>query len=107
MQRIAMVTRVRPDKLEDYRRLHSDPWPGVLETLRANGIGNYSIFLRGDLLFGYFEYSGDDIDASMAVVAADPVTQEWWTRTDPCQDPLAGTPEGEQWAPMESVFLMP
>ncbi len=101
-----MVTRVRPELVEEYRRLHADPWPGVLETLRANGIGNYSIFLRDDLLFSYFEYAGADLAASMAAIAADPVTQEWWTHTDPCQDPLPGTPPGEQWAELESVFYL-
>lgn len=106
MQRIGMVTRLRPEHAEEYRRLHVEVWPGVLETLQANGISNYSIFERDGLLFAYFEYDGTDLDASMAAIAEDPVTQEWWKLTDPCQEPLPGTPPGQRWAPMESVFYL-
>jgi len=41
-------------------------WPGVEAALRAASVRNYSIFLRGDTLFGYFEYHGDDFEADMA-----------------------------------------
>lgn len=105
-QRIASVIRVRPEKLDEYKQLHAAPWPGVLERLRACNIGNYSIFLHGELLFSYFEYRGTDLAADMARIAEDPVTQEWWKLTDPCQERLPGTPEGEQWMPIPSVFFM-
>jgi L-rhamnose mutarotase len=38
----------------------------------------------GTDLFAYFEYVGDDFEADMAIMEADPVTQEWWTHTKPC-----------------------
>jgi L-rhamnose mutarotase len=31
---------------------------------RAANVRNYSIFRHGDLLFGYVEYVGDDLDAT-------------------------------------------
>jgi L-rhamnose mutarotase len=40
----------------------------------------------------------------MARMAADPVTQQWWKLTDPCQEPLESRAEGEWWAQMEEVF---
>lgn len=40
------------------------------------------------LLFGYWECHGTDFAADAAKMAADPVTQDWWTPTDPCQEPL-------------------
>jgi L-rhamnose mutarotase len=40
----------------------------------------------------------------MAAMAADPVTQDWWRLTDPCQQPMPGTAEGEHWAALEEVF---
>ncbi|MFF0223339.1 L-rhamnose mutarotase [Streptomyces sp. NPDC004629] len=106
VQRYGMVIEVRAEKLEEYRRLHAQPWPGVLETLRAHHIANYSIFEHSGLLFSYFEYHGDDFAADMAAIAADPVTQEWWKLTDPCQRRLATAGDGEWWAQMEQVFLM-
>ncbi|MGV8972450.1 MAG: L-rhamnose mutarotase [Rhodoglobus sp.] len=52
--------------------------------ITACGLRNFSIFVRGDVLLGYYEYVGDDYKADQAKMAADPVSQEWWSRTDPC-----------------------
>ncbi|MEV6104989.1 L-rhamnose mutarotase [Streptomyces sp. NPDC051940] len=106
VRRFGSVIRLLPEKREQYLALHAEPWEGVLERLRASHVGNYSIFLHGDLLFSYFEYSGTDYEADMAAIAADPVTQEWWKLTDPCQERLPDTPDGEQWLALPSVFFM-
>jgi L-rhamnose mutarotase len=37
-------------------------------------------------------------------MAADPVTQRWWSLYKPCQKPLAGRAPGEWWSAMEEVF---
>ena len=106
MQRMGMVIGIRPDKIDDYKRLHAAVWPEVLDQIRGSNIRNYTIFLREpeNLLFGYWEYHGDDFAADMARMAEDPKTREWWCHTDPCQSPLATRAEGEQWAMMEDVF---
>lgn len=104
MRRVASVIRLRPEKEGEYRRLHADAWPGVLATLRAAHVTNYSIFLRDGLLFSYLEYTGDDYAADMARIAADETTRRWWELTDPCQEPLPTVAEGEWWASAEEVF---
>jgi len=104
MQRYGMLIKVRPEKLDEYKELHANPWPGVLKTIYDCNIRNYSIYLKDGFLFGYYEYIGDDYAADMARMAADPVTQEWWKHTDPCQEPLSTRKEGEWWAIMEEVF---
>jgi L-rhamnose mutarotase len=104
VKRYGMVIRVKPEKLDDYRRLHAQPWPEVLKTIRDCNIRNYSIYHKDGLLFSYFEYVGDDFEADMARMAADPATREWWKLTDPCQEPLPTRKEGEWWATMEEVF---
>jgi L-rhamnose mutarotase len=104
VQRIASVIRLRPDKEAEYRALHADAWPGVLDALRAAHVINYSIFLRDGLLFSYLEYTGDDYAADMAAVAQDETTRQWWQLTDPCQQPLETAADGERWAPAEEVF---
>ena len=106
MQRLAMVIDVKPDKLDEYKRLHADAWPEVLAALCAAHVRNYSIFLKDHTLFGYLEYHGEDWAADMATVAADPATQRWWALTDPCQEPWATRADGEWWALMQPVFLM-
>jgi L-rhamnose mutarotase len=57
-----------------------------------------------NMLFAYFEYHGDDFDADMAKMAADPTTQKWWDVMKPMQQPVAARAEGEWWANMEEVF---
>lgn len=104
MQRYGMLIKVRPEKLDEYKELHASPWSGVLKTIHDCNIRNYSIYLKDGFLFGYYEYIGDDYAADMAKMAADPVTQEWWKHTDPCQEPLSTRKEGEWWAIMEEVF---
>jgi L-rhamnose mutarotase len=109
MKRYGSVLAVRPEKVEEYKRLHAAVWPDVLGMIRACHIRNYSIYLRklpdGRLyLFSYFEYAGKDFAADMAKMAADPTTQKWWAVCKPCQEPLPDRAEGEWWASMEEVF---
>jgi L-rhamnose mutarotase len=106
MQRVAQVIRVRPERIEEYKRLHADVWPQVLDRIRRSNISNYSIHLHGDLLFSYFEYHGDDLDADLAAMADDEATQQWWEVTGPCQQPMPDAAPGQWWVPMEQVFLM-
>jgi L-rhamnose mutarotase len=103
-QRYGMVIKVKPEMLAEYKRLHAEPWPEVLATITACNIRNYSIYFKDGFLFSYFEYIGDDFAADMAKMAADPKTQEWWTHTNPCQEPLESRAPGEWWARMEEVF---
>ena len=106
MQRMAMVIGIKPERIDDYKRLHADAWPDILDMISACNITNYSIFLREpeNLLFGYWEYIGEDFEADAARMAADPRTQEWWDICMPCQAPLETRKEGEWWAMMDEVF---
>ena len=89
MRRFGQLIGVRADAIEEYERLHAAPWPGVLDRIRRSNIRNYSIFREGTQLFAYFEYVGEDFEADMAAMAADPETQRWWALTDAMQEPLA------------------
>ena len=104
MKRYGSVIGVRPEKLEEYKKLHAAVWPAVLDMIREVNIRNYSIYYKDGLLFSYFEYVGDDFEADMAKMAADPTTQEWWAVCKPCQVPVETRAEGEWWADMEEVF---
>ncbi|MEX2232390.1 MAG: L-rhamnose mutarotase [Cyclobacteriaceae bacterium] len=107
IQRYGMVIRIRPEKISEYKALHAKPWPGVLKQITESNIRNYSIYLKDDYLFGYFEYTGDDFEADMKKMARDSLTREWWKLTDPCQIPLETRKEGEWWSTMEEVFHHP
>lgn len=104
MIRRASILRLRPGKEAEYRELHQAVWPEVVERMTLSNIRNFSIFERDGLLFSYFEYTGEDFDADMAALAADPVSQRWWELTETCQQPVRTAAEGELWAPMDEVF---
>ncbi|MEK7685510.1 MAG: L-rhamnose mutarotase [Verrucomicrobiota bacterium] len=104
MKRYGMVLKVRPEKFEEYKRLHADVWPGVLKKISECHVRNYSIYHRDGFLFSYFEYHGNDFGADMARMAADATTQKWWAVCKPCQEPLETRAPDEWWANMEELF---
>ena len=106
MRRFGQVIDLKEGVIARYEALHADPWPEVLEILRAGGIGNYSIFRHGSMLFQYFEYHGDDFDRDMEVIGASPVIQQWWDVCKPLQEPRAERAEGEWWLNMTEIFRM-
>jgi L-rhamnose mutarotase len=105
VQRHALVVNVVPELRDEYLRLHADVWPQVEDTLRACNVTNYTIFLLEDTLFAYYEYVGTDHDADMRLIGRDPVTREWWTRTDPCQTAFGRhASDGERWRAMREIW---
>lgn len=104
MRRYGMIIRLRPEAEESYRRHHAAVWPAVLHTITQCNIRNYTIFLRDGVLFGYYEYIGQDHAADMRKMAADPATQEWWAIMEPMQQPFDDRPAGAWWSPLEEVF---
>jgi len=109
MQRYGSVIGLRPEKMEEYKKLHAAVWPDVLKMIRECNISNYSIYL-GQLddgeyyLFSYFEYTGTDFKADMDKMAADPTTQKWWAVCKPCQIPLPNRARDEWWMTLPEVF---
>jgi len=104
MKRYGSIIKIKPEKLEEYKKLHKNIWPGVAKTITECNIRNYSIFYKDGFLFSYFEYVGEDYKADMKKMADDPITQKWWDVCKPMQEPLKTRKEGEWWAEMEEVF---
>jgi L-rhamnose mutarotase len=110
-QRYAWVTGLKAEKAEQYRQLHANPWTLVNQTIKDCHIQNFSIHeceIDGQLyLFAYLEYTGEDFEADMKKMAADPVTQRWWKETDPCQSPLPdAAAQGKIWADTKELYYL-
>ncbi|PWD51844.1 L-rhamnose mutarotase [Serinibacter arcticus] len=74
--RICFVSRVRPDRLAEYRRRHDPVWPEMLEALRDAGWEDYHLHLSADgLLVGHFV--GESYEAAQAAMAATVVNARW------------------------------
>jgi L-rhamnose mutarotase len=104
MQRYGKLIKLRPEKYEEYKKLHAETWPGVLDMIAQCNIRNFSIYHKDGYLFSYFEYTGSNFDADMAKMEADPTTQKWYDVCMPCQEPLETRQPGEWWANMEELF---
>lgn len=106
MQRMGFMIGLKAENILEYKQLHADVWPEILQSLSDANVTNYSIFLREpeNLLFSYWEYLGKDFEADMQQIAALEITQKWWDLCMPCQKPLGTRKEGEWWAELENVF---
>lgn len=55
MERYAWHAKVREGYIEEYKKRHDNIWPEMKKVLKEAGIYNYSIYLYGNDLFGYYE----------------------------------------------------
>jgi len=90
--KFAMVTRLKPEKEAEYRWLHQNTWPGVVNRMTRMEYHDFSIFLveLGDEIYEFFyvEFIGTDAAKDQMSSLADPTYERWIKYTDPCQNPL-------------------
>lgn len=105
VKRVGMVIGLKPDKIAEYKELHADSNHGVRDLLTKYNMRNFSIYLHqidGKWYeFGYYEYVGDDFEADMAKLDAEPRNKAWLEICDPMQIPLQGE---KSWTVMEEVY---
>lgn len=106
MKRFGQVIKLKPEGRDTYIKLHANPREPVSRMIKACHMENYSIFIKDDFLFAYFEYTGDDYEADMAKMAEDPDTQQWWSELKPFMEPLESNEPDEFWGNMTSVFFL-
>ena len=99
--RFGLWSKLKPDMLEEYDRLHKSVWPLVLSIISSCNIHNYSIFRTDDVLFTYYEYTGNNYESDMKKMDSDPTMQKWNEITDPC---FIKTDDDEFYVAMKEVF---
>jgi L-rhamnose mutarotase len=104
MKRFGQIIRLKPSGAEKYVLLHADTWPGVLAKIKECNISNYSIFMKDNILFAYFEYTGFDYEKDMAIMADHAETQLWWNTVKPLMEPIENRKIDEFWADMDEIF---
>lgn len=102
--RFGVAARLVPEKREEYLRLHRDVWPQVEATITECGIRNFTIFVLGDVIFGYYEYVGDDYEVDQAMMAQDATTQRWWAKTALCQLSFEPGSSESNWQQLDEVW---
>ena len=103
MERICFLLKVKPDRLEEYKRRHQAVWTEMLDALRETGWRNYSLFLREDgLLVGYLETP--DFQQALAGMAAREVNLRWQRKMAPFFESLEGRRADEGMTRLPMVF---
>ncbi|KDQ21646.1 hypothetical protein BOTBODRAFT_26081 [Botryobasidium botryosum FD-172 SS1] len=134
-KRVCQVITIKAKYLDEYKQIHANAWPGVLDGLRRSHIIDFSIHFMpsppypatpqstkhagggerdadpiAGLLITTFEYLGDDLEGDMARLAEDEETRRWWKLTDGMQKSLiegaTGSQDGPWWYECEEVFRM-
>ena len=76
MERYAWKAFLKEGKKEEYIRRHNEIWDELVALLKEAGIENYSIWLVGNELFGYYECS-KGIDFAGKTQAESPIVKKW------------------------------
>ena len=84
MIRFNLYSVLKPEKVDDYIALHRKPWEELMVLLEECHIHHYSISVKGNEVFTYYEYTGDDYEKDMKLMNESPVMQRWWTFSKPC-----------------------
>lgn len=110
-KRICQIIKVKPEALEEYKRLHANAWPSVLEKMRKYHIEDYSIHLIAEqnLLVANFKYTGSNWEKDSEDMRNDPDNHKWWKVTDALQESLVEESTGSTdkkgwWKNLEEVF---
>ncbi|MBR5543060.1 MAG: L-rhamnose mutarotase [Oscillospiraceae bacterium] len=103
MRRFILHSYLKPEKVEEYVELHRNTWPEVLDLISKTNITNYSISIKGNELFTYYEYVGDDYEADMKIQDDSPIMQEWWKHTTPC---FLYHDKGHYYDELEEIFYL-
>jgi L-rhamnose mutarotase len=103
MERICFLLKIKPDRLEEYKRRHSSVWPEMRQALRETGWDNYSLFLRDDgLMVGYLETP--DFKKALEGMASREVNERWQKEMAPFFEALEGRRPDEGMLPLQEVF---
>jgi L-rhamnose mutarotase len=76
--RIALHTRVRADRIDEYEAAHREVPEGLVQAIRAGGATSWTIWRSGTDLFHVIEC--EDYDALIVDVGAQPVNSAWQAR---------------------------
>ena len=74
-ERVGLIWRIVPGKESEYDARHAEMWPDLERRLHAFGVRAFSIYRRGETVFGHLEV--DDYGALVAAYGRDPLAQAW------------------------------
>ena len=76
MERYCWKAKIKPGKKEEYILRHNNIWPEMVELLKSAGISNYSIWISGDDIIGYYECE-KGVDFAAKTQANSKIVDKW------------------------------
>ncbi|MGN6440028.1 MAG: L-rhamnose mutarotase [Agriterribacter sp.] len=107
MKRYCLTLDLKDDPavIEEYKKIHKNVWPDILQRIKADGITVMDIYNTGNRLFMIMEVRDDfSFEKKAASDAADPRVQEWENFMWTFQQQLPWAKAGEKWVIMDKIF---
>ena len=82
MEKVTWRAVIKEGMVKEYIKRHDEIWPEMVETLKAAGICNYTIWLDGNSLFGYYECE-KGAEYALDYQAESEVVKRWNVSMDP------------------------
>ncbi|MCM2532794.1 L-rhamnose mutarotase [Neobacillus ginsengisoli] len=102
--KMAWTWTIKDECLDEYLKMHIEPWPEIMEEHRKAGIKNYSIFQNGNQFFYCFEC--EDVETAFAYIAKSDVCNQWNAITSKMVKGSFDFNEAEPIKPMREVFYL-
>jgi len=104
MKRIGFLLKVKTDKIAEYKKIHDNIWPEMLDALKRCGWHNYSLFMQNDgTLFGYFE-TPTDLQTAIEAMGKETINTQWQEMMAPFFESPNGARADEILIRLEEVF---
>jgi L-rhamnose mutarotase len=99
--RYGLRSVLKYDKLDEYISLHKNAWPEMIKAMQESNITNYTIFIDGNELFTYYDYTGTQYNKDMLKMDKNPTMEKWCEFTKPC---FVKYPDGVFYKNMKEIF---
>ncbi|MBO5215175.1 MAG: L-rhamnose mutarotase [Clostridia bacterium] len=76
MEKYAWKATLKEGQREEYIRRHNEIWQEMVDLLKSAGIRNYSIWLSGNDIFGYYECE-KGIEFATKTQSESPIVDKW------------------------------
>jgi L-rhamnose mutarotase len=76
MAKYAWTWKIKPECIDEYVKMHLNPWPEIIKAHSEAGFKNYSIFQNGNQFFYVLECDGD-VKAAFQKMVKDPDCIRW------------------------------
>jgi L-rhamnose mutarotase len=100
----AWTWTIKEEYVDEYVKMHLEPWEEIMEEHSKAGITNYSIFQNGRQFFYCFEC--EDTERAFAYIAASEACGRWNAITSKMVEGSFDFNEAEPITPMREVFYL-